>query len=377
LADKNNNHGSGGNSALSVASSLVMNSSVMSEVDENEHEIITLLKFGAQGVLEDPSTTIEAQLLHKFNDHAFVPDVPQVLNIIKENPTSSILLLRGKKGLDSNVSLLHTKMITSDHMSTQHHRTSISIYEEEQVLMNLKNQADEKVHLAEMERDALEASLEAKRTNRLYHEEQKRAQDCRARVCACLHALTTHMKGQDFSPFSGDFDIMEVRRLLGLTSPAACAQLSQGQCLGTLHILHICKYVSNHTFMGFWVLRPPEGCGDVASWQELYGRYPQVKTCKESLPILQKRISNYLGMPDPRSLPILSPHMSQEEAVEAFDFLTQFTGIGAVGRNTAHNAGGETADDAGKTKTADDDDGNNNNGNDNNGSEPGNDAGSN
>jgi hypothetical protein len=239
LADKNNNHGSGGNSALSVASSLVMNSSVMSEVDENKHEIITLLKFSAQEVLEDPSTTIKAQLLHKFNDQAFVPDAPQVLNIIKENPTSSILLLRGKKGLDSNVSLLHTKMITSDHMSTQHHQKSISIHEEEQVLMNLKNQADKKVCLAEMERDALEASLEAKRTYRLYHEEQKCAQDCCSRVCACLHTLTTHVNGQDFSPFSGDFDIMEVRCLLGLNSPAACAQLSQGQCLGTLHILHI------------------------------------------------------------------------------------------------------------------------------------------
>ena len=80
-------------------------------------------------------------------------------------------------------------------------------------------------------------------------------------------------------------------------------------------------------------------------------------------------------MPDPRPLPILSPHMSQEEAAEAFVFLTQFTGIGAVGRNTAHNAGGETADDAGQTKTADDDDDDDNNNND--GSEPGDDAGSN
>jgi hypothetical protein len=193
------------------------------------------------------------------------------------------------------------------------------------------------------------------------------AAEPRARVCACLRGL--------FSSFSGDFDIMEVRRLLGLTSPAACAQLSQGQCLGTLHILHIYKYVSNRTFMDFWVLRPPEGCGDVASWQELYGRYSQVKTCKESLAILQKRIANYLGMPDPRPLPILSPHMSKEEAAEAFVFLTQFTGIGAVGRNTAHNASGETADDADQTKTADDDDDDDNNIND--GSEPGDDAGSN
>jgi hypothetical protein len=305
-----------------------------------EHELKKLCKVGNEDILE-PSTTVEARMLESFNNPNYKPNENEILGAIAANPFSSFLLQLGRTSLAMNTSVLLTKASRAQHLAEEHKRLGQECYDSERKHQDALVEAQARLREAQMSVNALELTYSSIKANRVEHETQVNLLTREHKVCSALEKLGSLFQ-KEFLPLR-DVPVAQVRKMLHLQSPDAC-KLSRPAVLCILRVLDLAGYELNQEFRRFWAVPPKEYEGDVAQWEEDYGRYVQIKTGKDNLTTLQKRLANYLGMAEPSTLPDLNENMTGSEEDKVLEFILKKRGLSLAA--LANRLGIETGEEA-------------------------------